>query len=204
MLLRNSDLMPAARQRAGVLRRALAALIDVMLAMILPSIIVAALQAPQAVAPLLVASGAAILWPLGNILCVWKWGRTPGKWLLGLRVTVWDPERPHERLQMGQILLREGLFKAAIPLSFVAYNLAWMASVMWLGYLLSIRLRVDRRALHDLPTHVQVVRAARRAAPSVAHAAATSSAAAQPPRPNAPGVPRRQRSSKSRKKRRRR
>jgi uncharacterized RDD family membrane protein YckC len=164
LLLRNRDLRPAARRRAGIWRRALAALIDVVLAMLPAIFITIALGVPQQAAPLWIMGISAIIWPLLNILTTWRWGRTPGKWMLGLRVCVFDPQDPDAQLQLGQILLREGLFKAAIPLSFVAWNMAWAATVMWVGFLLALRLRIDRRALHDLPAHVQVVRTRGRAA----------------------------------------
>lgn len=158
-LLRNRDLRPTARMRAGIFRRGFAALIDLFIAMIIPTFAVIAARAPQSLAVVMIGAGAAIIWPLMNIITTWRRSATPGKRLLGMRVRTWDPKTQSEPpLQMGQILLREGIYKAAIPLSFVAWGQGWLSSVIWVGYLLSLRLRIDRRTLHDLMTHTQVVR----------------------------------------------
>jgi uncharacterized RDD family membrane protein YckC len=208
-LLRNRELQPAARARAGIWRRGFAALIDLILAMLLPTFIAIAIKAPPSYAPTLVAAGAAVMWPLINIISTRRSGATPGKRLLGMRVRTWDPHKKVQPpLHIGQILLREGIYKAAIPLSFVAWGQGWLSTVIWLGYLCSLRLRIDRRTIHDILTQTQVVRTRGRA--SAADAGETAASATKVPMaieagPAAPAEPatsathRNQRSSRSRK-----
>lgn len=161
--------MPLARVRAGIIRRMLATIIDVGAAMLIATLITIAARVHPATGPLYAIGISAALWPVMSILSTWKWRRTLGKWIMGTRLQVFDPKRPDAHLQIGQILLREGFFKAAIPLSFAAYpNAAWMSVVIWAGMILSLRFRIDRRALHDFTTSTQVVRVRGRAARAAA------------------------------------
>lgn len=164
---RRRDLGVRAQARATIWRRALAALTDYLLCLIISAALAGMMFPALSVADrnqLLVWITVAI-WPIYHIAWCWRGKQTtPGKRLLRLRLVAWDQDIQEERTQrvtMRQIMLREAIIKSSVPFYFAATGYPQAMLAAWVLLVISLRFRIDRRAWHDVRSHTQVIQTRR-------------------------------------------